>query len=152
MQEMIRTIIVYVVIIGLILGGFYLFKNNRYSVEIGVMDRFMTPDFPAGSYIIDASAPIQVNDAVAFALSDKPDELKVARVVALSGAKIEIEATGVVKVNGTLNVHKTDPRAAAVEFRVPQGCVFLLTDQEGGVDSSKLGPIAMLQIVGKLKQ
>jgi hypothetical protein len=151
MQEMIRTIIVYVVILGLILMSFYLYKHHRYSAEVGVNDRSMTPEFPTGSYTLDTSGSIHVDDAVAFALADTPDVLKVARVVALSGAKVEIDATGAVKINGVLNIRKSDSVLKPVEFRVPQGCAFLLTDQGAGMDSSKLGPIPLSQIFGRVK-
>ena len=150
MHELIRTLLVYAAVLAMILGGFYLFKQNRNKVQIDATDRSMSPEYQTGSYNV-MSGTIQVGDAVAFATPDKPDEWRIARVIALSGQRVEIDATGGVKVDGTAKPQKCESPARPLEIQVPAASAFLLTDQTGAVDSSKLGPVPLYQIIGKLK-
>ncbi len=152
MQELFRTAVGYALVLGLILLGFYLYKDNRTKVEIDANDHSMNPEFGAGGYKIDTISPLVVGDAVAFGTPEKPDELKVARVVALEGSRIEIDAAGKVTVDGKVNKNTSTSLLKPLDFRVPRGCAYLLVDSAGqGTDSTKLGPVPLFQIAGKLK-
>jgi signal peptidase I len=151
-QELIRTAIGYGLVLGMILLGFYLYRENRVKVEIDVSDHSMSPEYISGTYKIDTASPIAVGDAVAFGLPDKPDELRVSRVVALEGSRIEVDAVGKVTVDGKACRNMSGSTLKPLDFRVPRGCAYLLADSMGvGMDSSKLGPIPLFQIAGKLK-
>jgi len=149
-HELIRTILIYAAVLGMILLGFYLYKESRYKVQIDATDRSMSPEYQTGGYSVMSGA-IQVGDAVAFATPDKPEEWRVARVVALSGQRVEIDANGVVKVDGAASARKCDSLIRPLQFKVPSASVFILTDQPNYVDSSKLGPVPLYQVIGKLK-
>jgi hypothetical protein len=151
-QELIRTAIGYGLVLGMILLGFYLYRENRIKVEIDATDHSMSPEYISGTYKIDTATPIFAGDAVAFGLPDKPDELRVARVVALEGSRVEIDAAGKVTVDGKVNKNISYSTLKPLDFRVPRGCAYLLADSAGtGIDSTKLGPIPLFQIAGKLK-
>jgi signal peptidase I len=151
-QELIRTAIGYGLVLGMILLGFYLYRDNRIKVEIDASDHSMAPEYVSGTYKIDAATPILPGDAVAFALPDKPDELRVSRVVALEGSRVEIDATGKVSVDGKASKNISSSTLKPVDLRVPRGCAYLLADSMGmGTDSTKLGPVPLFQIAGKLK-
>jgi len=150
-HELVRTILIYVAVLALIVGGFYLFKQNRYKIQMEATDRSMSPEYQTGSYNVITGAAIQADDAVVFALPEKPDEWRAGRVVAMAGARVEIDEKGLVKVNGAAHRTKCESQIRPVEFVVPAACVFVLTDQPGYIDSVKLGPIPLYQVIGKLK-
>jgi len=97
------------------------------------------------------------NDVIAFNHNQK---LHVKRVIAVAGDWVEIDANGIVSVNGS---KPTEPYVSELSlgncdltfpYQVPAGTVFVLGDNRPlSLDSrdSKFGPVDREQIIGILK-
>ena len=162
MGDLIRSIIGYALTIALIIGGFKLYKAQD-KAYIDPNDHSMKPDeYSTGSHSLNTS-PLSIEDykqgdVVAFKLFVKPDEHRVARVVALEGQRVEV-VNKQVKVDGKTTAFKVDIGDWAFpEIRVPRGCVFLISDvtsfwsttDPGIGDSMRIGPVPYFNLLGKL--
>lgn len=169
MGSIIRSIIIYIVVMAVIIGVFKLLKMYK-QVTIDPNDHSISEiEFPNGSYSLHTEAR-QATDyksgengsVVAYYVPGKPGEQHVARVVALPGEKVAVErrlaadpmSPLLVKVNGVVSpLFKTD----TVEFHfpdivVPRGCLFLMADRTTeGTDSLKMGPVPFYCIRGRLR-
>jgi signal peptidase I len=156
-QELFQTIVIYAVVIGMVLLGFHLYKSNRLSAEIDTNDQAMSPEYTPGAYKVDSTVPLaqlKSGDAVAYALPETPDKLRVARIVAVEGELLEFDAKGAVQVGGkTIKQTYGNTAIRPASMRVPRGCVFVLVDAANtqALDSSRAGPIPLYQIAGKMK-
>jgi hypothetical protein len=120
-------------------------------------------EYPYGNHSLDSRglsiADYKVGDVVAFYMFSKPDQHRVARIVAVEGQRVEINK--VVKVDGKATTWKLEnPEWQFPEIRVPRGCVYLLSDKPGfwttteaGIgDSTKIGPVPYCNLLGKLNK
>jgi signal peptidase I len=156
-QELFQTLVIYVVVIGMVLLGFHLYKTNRLSAEIDTNDQAMAPEYTPGAHKVDSTTPLtqlKTGDAVAYSLPETPDKLRVARIVAVEGELLEFDAKGGVQVGGkAIRQVYNNPAVRPASLRVPRGCVFVLVDAQysQALDSSRAGPIPLYQIAGKMK-
>lgn len=162
MGDLVRSIIGYAITIALIIGGFRLYKLQD-KAYIDPNDHSMKPEeYGVGGHALTTTGlsidDYKQGDVVAFKLFAKPDEHRVARVVAVEGQRVEV-VNKQVKVEGKTTAFKVDiPDWAFPEMRVPRGCVFLISDvssfwstTEPGVgDSMRIGPVPFYNLLGKL--
>jgi signal peptidase I len=160
--DLIRSIIGYAITIALIVGGFKFYKYQA-KATIDANDQSMkAEEYPYGNYAVNnrglSISDYRVGDVVAYYLSAKPAEHRVARIVAVEGQKVEVsQTTKLVKVDGKATTYKLDGADVSFQdWRVPRGCVFVLSDkpgfwQEPGIgDSTKVGPVPYYNLLGKL--
>jgi len=160
--DIIRSAIGYAITIGLIVGGFYFYKI-QLKATIDPNDQSMRPEeYPYGNYAVNnkgiSIADYKAGDVVAFYLSAKPDQHRVGRVVAVEGQRVEVSMPNkLVKVDGKATTYKLENADMYFpEWRVPRGCVFVLSDKpavwtEAGIgDSTKVGPVPYYNLLGKL--
>jgi len=168
MGDLVRSVIMYAVVLALIIGVFKLFKMHERAT-IDPNDHSMeVVEFPSGGYQLN-SAPLKAEDykggeggdVVAYFVPGKPETERVARVLALPGEKVAVEwrkppepsSPTVVKVNGKVcSRFRTDSAEwHFTEIVVPRGCLFLMADRPSeGEDSLKVGPVPSYCIRGKL--
>ncbi len=155
MGDLIRSAIIYAAVIGLLVGGFKLYKNST-TVEIDPTDRSMSSIlYPYGTYKVDTTLKrieqLKPENVVAYWVTDQPQKARVARVLAIAGQRIAVEQ-GAIKVDGQDSKFTVDNKNWSFpEIRVPRGCAYVLHDVPSyGRDSVQLGPLPFSQIVGKL--
>lgn len=155
MNDMARTIVLYALLIGMIVGVFKLYKNHEQA-EIDRGDSSMFSSYPPGTYKLDTTivscAGLKAGDGVAYHPSTAPGTLRVARVVAREGDRVQIDGASV-RVNGTVVPGVTDRTDVQIpSLEIPRGCVFLLAERSGSAqDSLVTGPVPMAQIAWRLK-
>jgi signal peptidase I len=168
MGNLIRSVIMYVVVIALIVAVLKLLKMHERAVIDPTDHSMETIEYPNGTYKVDSSALKAEDykagdggDVVSYFVPGKPGAQHVARVVALPGEKVAIERTKstvanaplVVKVNGKAsNLFRPDSMEWHFpEIVVPRGCLFLMADKPSeGEDSLRVGPVPYYCIRGKL--
>jgi len=168
MGDLVRSVILYAVVIALVIGIFKLLKaRDRATIE--AFDHSMgVVEFPSGGYGLNSEAlkaedymAGERGDVVAYSIPGKLGAQRVARVVALPGERVALERSKesdpnspvVVKVNGQVSGRfKTDSTVWHFpEVVVPRGCLFLMADSPlDGEDSLKVGPVPFYCIRGKL--
>lgn len=162
MGDLVRSAVGYAVAVAMIVGGFKFYKM-QLKAEIDANDATMNPDeYPYGSYSLNREArgaeQLATGDVIAiYQPASKPVDHRVTRVVAVEGQKIEITPK-LVKVDGKPTTLMADGQSVA-EFRVPRGCVFVLSDKsivfssfEPGIgDSMRIGPVPFYHFMGKIK-
>ena len=169
MGNLVRSVILYAVVIALIVGVLKLLKTHERAT-IDPNDHSMEAiEFPNGVYKVNSAALKAEDykagdggDVVSYYVPGKPDAPpRVARVLALPGERVAVErrkATDpnsplVVKVNGSpSNLRRTDSTDWHFqEIVVPRGCLFLMADKPSeGEDSLRVGPVPFYCIRGKL--
>lgn len=168
MGDLIRSAVIYALVVALLIGVFKLLKMHE-RITIDPNDQSMdAQEYPNGGYRIKAGPPRaeeykagETCDVVAYWIPGSPDTDRVARVLALPGEKVEMErktpgdqkSPVVVKVNGkpVLRFNIDNMAWRFPEIVVPRGCLFLLADKPSvGQDSMKAGPVPYYCIRGKL--
>lgn len=117
----------------------------------------MSPSLQDGDIIVAMKgSDFEKSDLIAFYYNNK---ILVKRVIANAGDWVDIDETGVVKVNGVeLDEPYLDDRALGecdieLPYQVPEGRIFVMGDHRSiSIDSrhTSLGCVADEQIVGKL--
>ena len=117
----------------------------------------MQPGLSSGDVVVAFKTEnMKRGDVVAFYYNNK---ILVKRVIGLAGDQIDIDANGVVKVNGETLQEPYVKRLAlgqcniTLPYTVPENRMFVIgDDREGSVDSrnSSVGSVDGEQIVGKL--
>ena len=168
MGDVIRSAIIYLLVVALIIGFFKLLKMHE-RVTLEPNDHYMDElEYSSGNYRIktgqmkaeDYKAG-DAGDVVAYWVPGKPDTSRVARVLALPGERVEIERKNpadsksltVVKVNGTplLRFKIDHSEWRFPEIVVPRGCLFLLADKPSlGEDSMQVGPVPYFCVRGRV--
>lgn len=168
MGDLVRSIILYVVVLALIIVVFKLLKMHERATLDPNDHSMESVEFPCGVYKVN-SAALKVEDykageggdVVAYYLPDKPQVQHFARVLALPGDKVAIELRKIpdptspmlVKVNGRAsNFFRTYSKEWHFpEIVVPRGCLFLMSDKPPeGEDSLRVGPVPFYCIRGKV--
>jgi hypothetical protein len=162
-SEIVRSIIVFVLTMGMIVGGFKLFKSQHSKVVLDPSDYSMNADVLApGKYSIDLKvssiSDLKAGDTVAYYLPGRPSEYRFGHIAALEGERIEVSPAAV-KVGGKTTSYKVEKAEWTFpEMVVPRGCVFIIADKstawandppEVG-DSMKIGPVPFYAIAGKV--
>ena len=154
MNDLIRTVLAYAVVMAIIIGCAKFYKTQN-KVKIDPSDSSM--DIGYGNFSLDTSilgvSDLNAGELVAFYVPGKPESCRVARVVALEGQHVEV-TQGAVKVNGKPSVKFPAMKAFNVpEVRIPRGCVYLLADKPAETeDSFKVGPVPFSSLKGRVKQ
>jgi len=154
-NEVVSILIKVAVVAGIVLGGFWLFKNStRATVQD---DKSMDPvTFPEGGYgvntHIDRISQLKSGDVVAYHPPKNSAETRVARVIGVEGNRVEVTPDAVL-VNGTPFPSKfLTAKWTIPETRVPRGCVYVLADNPfSGVDSKQFGPLPFSFVIGTVK-
>jgi len=168
MGDVIRSAIIYLLVVALVIGFFKLLKMHE-RVTLEPNDHYMDEtEYPNGGYRIktgqmkaeDYKAG-DAGDVVAYWVPGRPDTSRIARVLALPGERVEIERKNpadpksqtVVKVNGKpslrFKIDQTEWRFP--EIVVPRGCLFLLTDRPSQAeDSMTVGPVPYFCVRGRV--
>jgi signal peptidase I len=145
-----------VVFAALLFAPFWLMKaGNRVAVDASDTSMAVS-GFPEGGYYIDSS-PTRIDqykpgDVIAYHPPREYDKPRVGRILALEGARVQVNEKGA-WVNGQLERPQADVGNLRVaEFRVPEGCFFVLADSSvSGMDSVRCGPIPLNNVMGRLK-
>ena len=154
MKNITRTLLICILIMAMIIGAFRLAKGWS-EVLIKPGDLSMSPGYPPANYKVETSfssiLDLKQSDVVAYYLSSAPEKYRVGRIAALEGNRVKIEK-GQVLINGAVSSFQlNDTFYKTPEFRVPRGCVYVLSDNPYyGVDSRHIGPIPFCQIIGRL--
>jgi signal peptidase I len=141
---------------ALLFAPFWLMKSgNRVAIDAG--DASMASSgYPEGGYFIDSTLTrldqYKPGDVIAYHPPREYDKTRVARILALEGARVQVNEKGAF-VNGQLERPQVDVGSLRVpEFRIPEGCVFVLADSSvTGLDSVRCGPVPLNNILGRLK-
>jgi signal peptidase I len=168
-SDLIRSIIVFALVVALIVGVEQLYKFTGIRATVDANDASMAPSgFGAGGHRVRRDVNNasgfkggEGGDVIAYWVPTKPDTHRVAHVLAVEGDRVEIERKNPsepksavqVKVNGQLTLYKIDATDWRFpEIRVPRGCVFVLADTPSQAqDSMTVGPIPFYCIMGKVK-
>jgi len=157
-NDLIRSIIAYAFIIGVIIGGFWFYKTST-KATVDSADSYMNIEHfkPGSSYAVDNSITsvkdLVQGDVVAYFLPGEPDVHKIGRVVAIEGQLVEANPTFVKVDRKTVTIFKSDARELIIpEIRIPKNCVWVMADRTTlAKDSMHIGPVPFFNIMGKVK-
>lgn len=165
MMDLIRSIVIYALVVVLIIGLAWLYKRSD-SVTIEPTDHSLdTSGFTNGGYRIQPADEYKGGDggdAVAYWVPGMPGTARVAKVLAIGGDKLEFERKNpadakaglVIRINGKLERgFSTDSQERFPELVVPRGCLYLLTDKSAqSQDSVMVGPVPLYCVRGKVSK
>jgi signal peptidase I len=135
------------------------FAKGMIRVEIEGDNEAMSPAFPPGKYRVirnvRSADDLKPGDVVAYFPPGYPESAAVARVVAIPGQEVELTGKELL-VNGrefSFPGTRINPgKRKAPATRVPQGCVFLLTDNpSGAIEMDRQGIVPVRCIWGRLR-
>jgi signal peptidase I len=140
--------------IAFIIGVFKLYKY-RDTVTIDATDFSMDQlTCPQGTHRVDVYVTdpkkFATGDLIAFYLPGQHQDVRVSKVVAVEGQRVEITADQVL-IDGKPSKFPTGS-AKFPEIIVPRDTVYVICDQpQNGNDSITMGPLPSYMIYGKLK-
>lgn len=156
MDEAIRIVVRVLVVSGIVLLCFFLFKH-RTSASIEPNDKSMdVVTFPEGSYRVNTSITkldmLKAGDYVAYKVPKDPASVRIARVIGTEGMKVEVTPTEVRSNGAPIPKRFETAKWTIPETKVPRGCVYLLADNPyNAQDSKTVGPVPFTNVIGTVK-
>lgn len=153
-----RRNIGYVVIVSIVAAAAIIIITNVWFPVLKVVGTSMQPRLKNGDIVVcfDYSKDIERGDVIAFYNNDS---ILLKRVVGLEGDVIEINESGIVKVNGVeleesyVLAHTLEPCDIEFPIEVPEDSFFVLGDQRStSLDSrtESVGMVSRDRLVGKV--
>jgi signal peptidase I len=154
--DLIRSVIAFAVVVGIIIGVEKFYKAQT-KATIDAADKSME-GMANSSPHVDTTAlkvsDVKAGDLVAYYVPGKPDVHRVARIAAVEGQLIESDEKRMVRIDGkstTMKVEHKDWRISPI--RIPRGCIYVMADHtQEAEDSVQFGPIPYSSVMGKIQK